>query len=75
MPGLRRRERDPHRLGIAHLADDDDVGSLAHGGAQRRRKVRCVDADLDLFDHASTVRVLVLDRVFDGDDVPRVACC
>jgi hypothetical protein len=40
MPGLGRRQRDGHRLGIAHLADDDDVGGLTQGCPQRRRKTR-----------------------------------
>ena len=73
MSRLRRRQRDPHRLGIAHLADDDDVGRLAQRGAQRGREVGRVDADLHLLDQALTVHVLVLDRILDGDDVPRLA--
>ena len=71
--GLRRRQRDPHGLGIAHLTDDDDVGRLAERSPQRGRKVRCVDADLDLLDDAGLMRVLVFDRIFDRDDVPCVA--
>ena len=71
MPGLRRRQRDPHRLGIAHLADDDHVGRLAQRRAQRGREIRRVDADLHLLDDARDVRVLVLDRILDGDDVAR----
>ena len=66
------RQRDLHRLRIAHLADDDDVGRLADGRAQRGREVGRVDADLDLFDDALPVSVLVLDRILDRDDVLRV---
>ena len=73
MAGLGRRQRDPHRFGIAHLADDDDVGRLANRGAQRRRKIRRVDADLDLLDQTAVVLVLVLDRILDRHDVPGVA--
>ena len=51
--GLGRRQRNPHRLGIAHLADDDDVGRLAQRGAQRGREVGRVDADLHLLDDAA----------------------
>ena len=59
--------------GIAHLADDDDVGRLTQRRAQRGRKIGRVDADLDLLDDAAAVRVLVLDRILDRDDVARVA--
>ena len=41
--------------GIAHLADDDDVGRLAERGAQRGREIRRVDADLDVLDQAAAV--------------------
>jgi hypothetical protein len=73
VPGLRRRQRDPHRLRVAHLANDDDVRGLADDGTERRRKVRRIDANLYLFDHAAIVDVFVLDRVFDGDDVAMIA--
>ena len=73
MAGFGRRERDAHRLRVAHLADHDHVGRLPQGGAQRSREIRRVDADLDLLDHAAVMDVLVLDRIFDGDDVARVA--
>ncbi len=73
MAGLRRRQRNPHRLRIAHLADDDDVGRLAQRGAQRGREIGRVDADLDLLDDPRMMLVLVLDRILDRDDVPRLA--
>ena len=47
--------------GACRTADRSAVGEI--GG---------VDADLDLFDDAAAVRVLVLDRVLDRDDVPRL---
>ena len=72
-PGFRRGQRDAHRLGIAHLADHENVGRLPHRGPKSGGKVRCVDADLDLLDEPALVRVLVLDGIFDGDDVPGVA--
>ena len=53
VPGLGRRQRDPHRLRVAHLADDDHVRRLPQRGAQRRREIRRVDADLDLLDDAA----------------------
>jgi hypothetical protein len=49
-PVSARRDGYPHRLGIAHLTDDDDVGRLADGGPERRGEVRRVDADLHLLD-------------------------
>ena len=73
MPCLPRRQRDLHRLRIAHLANHDHIGRLAERGAQRGWKVRRVDADFDLLDHALLMRVLVFDRIFDRDDVLRVA--
>ena len=72
MARFRRRERNPHRLWIAHLPDHDDIGSLSHGGPEGGRKVRRVHADLDLFDHASAMTVLVLDRILHRNDVPRM---
>ena len=71
--GLARRQRDAHRLGIAHLADHDHVRRLPHRRAQRGREVGRVDADFNLLDDAALVQVLVLDRILDGDDVPGVA--
>ena len=59
MAGLPRRERHLHGLGIAHLADDDNVGSLPQRRAERGREIRRVDADLNLLDDAAMVEVLV----------------
>ena len=50
--GFAGRHGNLHRLGIAHLADDDDVGRLPERGAERRGEVRRVDADLHLLDQA-----------------------
>ena len=73
MTGFAGGERHLHRLGIAHLADDDDVGRLTKRGAKRGRKVRRVDADLHVLDDAAAVLMLVFDRILDGDDVARLA--
>ena len=70
MPRFGSRERDTHGLRITHFADDYHIRSLPQRGAERRRKVRSVDADFHLLNQAGGVRVLVLDRVFDGHDVP-----
>ena len=69
MPGFGRRQRNAHRFVIAHLADDEHVGRLADGAAQRGRKVGRVLTDLDLLDERPLVLMLVFDRILDGDDV------
>ena len=54
------------RVGVAHFADHDDVGVLAHHTAQHggeRRALLGVDRNLG---HAID---LPLDRILDGDDV------
>ena len=69
MAGLGREQRDLGGLEVAHLADEDDVGILAQGGAQRPREAVGVEADLALVDDAAPVLVHELDGVLDGDDV------
>jgi len=56
---------------VAHLADEDDVGVLAQGAAQRVREGRRIDGDFALVDDRVVVPVQVLDRVLDGHDVRR----
>ncbi len=70
---LRGAQGDAHGLRVPHLSDDEDVRSLTHGGSQGGREVRSVRSDLDLFDETGAVRMLVLDRVLDRDDVAGVA--
>ena len=67
--GLGHGEREPDRLEVAHLADEQDVGVLAQHAAQGVGEVRGVGADLALVDRRQLVVVDVLDRVLDGDDV------
>ncbi len=69
LAGLAGGKRDPHRLGIPHLADHDHVRHLPQRRMQRGREIRRVDPDLHLLDDALAVDVFVFDRVFDGDDV------
>ncbi len=73
MTGFACRQRDVHGRLIAHLADDDHVGRLTERRAQGSGEVRRVDADFDLLHQAARVLVLVLDRIFDRDDVALVA--
>ena len=73
MAGFGGGDGDAHRVGVAHFADDNDVRCLAQRGSQRRRKIGRVGADFDLLDNTAHVLVLVLDRIFDDDDVARLA--
>ena len=66
-------EGDLHRLLVADLADEDDVGVLPERRAQRRREARGVEPDLALAEMLDMiVPVEELDRVLDGDDVQRL---
>ena len=77
--GVQRREDEVARLGhgegdldrvdVAHLADEQDVGVLAEGGAKCAVERGAVEADLALADRGRLVVVDVLDRVFDREDV------
>ena len=62
-----------HGVAVAHLADHDDVGVLAEDGADGEGEAGGVAADFDLLDEGAAVGVLVLDGVFDGDDVVAAA--
>jgi hypothetical protein len=59
-------------LGVADLADQDDVGVLAHGGPHGDGEVVGVDPDLALVHHAQLVGVEHLDGVLDRHDVDGV---
>ena len=67
--GFRGLDGDGHRLEVAHLADQHDVGVLAQRRAQRVAERRRVVVDLALVDDAALVFVNEFDRVLDGDDV------
>ncbi len=68
-------QRRLDRLQVAHFADEDDVGVLAQGGAQRVGEGVRVGVQLALVDHALLVPVQVLDRVLDRDHVLVRARC
>jgi len=55
---------------FAHFAHEYHVGVHPQGATDRLGKVGDVDADLALVDQRLLVFVEVLDRVFNGDDVP-----
>ena len=69
MAGLGRGDGDADRLQVAHLADEDDVGVLAQGGAQRVGVALGVAADLALVDDGFLGVVEGLDGVLQRDDV------
>jgi hypothetical protein len=66
---LGRSKGDLDGLQVAHLPDQDDVGILPQGRAERLREPFGIAPHLTLIDHAPLVRVEELNRVFDGDDV------
>ena len=71
MPRFCSGQRGGHCFQVAHFADQNDIGILAQCRAQRRRERWRIAADLDLFDDRMLISMLILDRVFDRDDVPR----
>ncbi len=73
MSRLGGRQRDPHGFRIAHLSNDNDVGSLPHGGPQRRGKIGRIHTDFHLLDHTALVVMLVFNWILDRDDVSRLA--
>ena len=72
--GLGDGQRELHRLGVAHLADEHDVGVLAERRPQRPLERVGVDADLALVHRGALVHVHVFDRVLDGEDVALAVC-
>ena len=66
MARLGRRQHRGDGFGIAHFPHQDHVGILPQDTPQRPREIRCVLADLDLFDHRLPVPVYEFDGIFDG---------
>ena len=69
MARLRRLQRGVRGLGVAQLADQDDVRVLAQHTAKCLLEAHRVEPDLALVDDAAAVGVEDLDRVLDRDDV------
>jgi hypothetical protein len=67
--GLGRGQGQADGLQVAHLADQDDVGILAQGRAQRLVEAEGVTVHLALVDDRLLRLVHELDRVLDGEDV------
>src|SRR5580658_4799143 len=69
VPGFGSGERCSHGFAITHFSYQDYVGILTQYRAYRLRERRSVMANLDLLNDRGAVCMLILDRVFDGDDV------
>ena len=67
--GFGRRHRPADRVGIAQLADQDDVGIFAHRRAHAFGERGQVRVELALDDLALLALVHELDRIFEADDV------
>jgi hypothetical protein len=74
MTGLCRCECSRHRLGITHLADQNDVRILPQNGPHGVSEAGGVVANLDLLDDGFAVCMLILNRVFNRNDVISSAC-
>ena len=72
MTGLARGERERDRLGVAELADHDDVGVLAQRRLERAsaKERACVPTSRWLIERA-LARVHELDGILDREDVTR----
>src|SRR5580692_815272 len=69
MAGFGCENRGGNGFEVAHFADQNDVGILTQGSAQRGGERSGVDFDFALIDETFFVAVQIFDRVFDGDDV------
>ncbi len=69
MAGLGSLEHDLDGLTVAHFADQNYLGRLAHGRAQSMGKARRIAVQFALVDRRALVIVQKLDGIFDGDDV------
>src|SRR4029077_3795675 len=73
MTSFRGGHRDAHGFCVTHFTDHDNVGSLAQRGAKCGGEVGSVGAYFDLLDDAAHVLMLILDGIFDDDDVTSLA--
>ncbi len=67
--GFGGSDRGGDRFQVSHFADEDDVGVHPECSPQSFRERRHVDTDFALIDCRLLVIVVVLDRVFQRDDV------
>ena len=66
-------KRDLNRFLVAHFADQNYFWSLAQRGAQSQRESRRVAVQLALVNDGFLVAMHEFDRIFDGEDVIRLA--
>ncbi len=62
-------DRRLNRFEVAHFAHEDHVGVHPQGTPEGLGEARHIDADFPLVHRAHLVLVVVLDRVFERDDV------
>src|SRR6266436_6247118 len=67
--GFRSQQCSGNGFQVAHFADQNHIGILTQGSAQRGGKVRGVHFDFALIDETLFIAVQELDGVFDGDQV------
>lgn len=70
VPGIGKRQGMLHGFAVTDFTDQHHIRRLTQGIFQRRVKTASIDADLSLIDDRALMPMDVLDRVFDGDDVP-----
>ena len=73
MAGFSGGYGNAHGFRIAHFADDKHIWRLAQRSAQSGGKIRRVMPDFNLFNHAADICVLILNGIFNGHNVARVA--
>src|SRR6267378_3514993 len=69
MPGFGGGHGYAHSFRVAHFANHDNVRSLAQGGTKGGGEIGGVGTYFNLLDDAAYVLMLVLDGIFDDDDV------
>ena len=67
--GFRRRDRRRDRFKVSHFAHEDHVRVHSQSTSQSFREAWNVNADLTLINRGMFMLVIVLDRVFQSDDV------
>jgi len=73
MAGFSGGHGNAHGFRIAHFAHDEHVWRLAQLGAQSSGKIRRIMPDFNLFNYATDICVLILNWIFNRDNVARVA--
>ena len=72
MAGFGRHHRDLDRGPVAHFANQNDFRRLTQRRAQSGRIIVEVVSKLALIERRLALRMHVLDRIFEGNDVDRL---